>query len=43
MTDTDDALEAIRAAAERLVPELTERLRRHGLGEIGRASCRERV
>jgi len=34
MTDTDDALEAIRVAAERLVPELTERLRRHGLGEI---------
>ena len=34
MTDTDDALEAIRIAAERLVPELTERLRRHGLGEI---------
>ena len=34
MTDTDDALEAIRLAAERLVPELTERLRRHGLGEI---------
>jgi acetyl-CoA carboxylase biotin carboxyl carrier protein len=34
MTDTDNALEAIRAAAERLVPELTERLRRHGLGEI---------
>jgi acetyl-CoA carboxylase biotin carboxyl carrier protein len=34
MTDTDDALEAIRVAAERLVPELTERLQRHGLGEI---------
>jgi acetyl-CoA carboxylase biotin carboxyl carrier protein len=34
MTDTDDALEAITVAAERLVPELTERLRRHGLGEI---------
>jgi acetyl-CoA carboxylase biotin carboxyl carrier protein len=34
MTDTNHALEAIRAAAERLVPELTERLRRHGLGEI---------
>jgi acetyl-CoA carboxylase biotin carboxyl carrier protein len=34
MTDSDQALEAIRAAAERLVPELTERLRRHGLGEI---------
>lgn len=34
MTDTDDALEAITLAADRLVPELTERLRRHGLGEI---------
>ena len=34
MTDTDDALETIRSAAERLVPALTERLRRHGLGEI---------
>jgi acetyl-CoA carboxylase biotin carboxyl carrier protein len=34
MTDTDHALVAIRVAAERLVPELTERLRRHGLGEI---------
>src|SRR5688572_7471159 len=34
MTDTDGALEAIGLAAERLVPELTERLRRHGLGEI---------
>lgn len=34
MTDTDDALEAITVAAERLVPALTDRLRRHGLGEI---------
>jgi acetyl-CoA carboxylase biotin carboxyl carrier protein len=34
MTDTDRALEAISVVAERLVPELTERLRRHGLGEI---------
>jgi acetyl-CoA carboxylase biotin carboxyl carrier protein len=34
MTDTEHALERIRAAAERLLPELTERLRRHGLGEI---------
>jgi biotin carboxyl carrier protein len=34
MTDTDDALEAIRVAAERLVPELTERLRRYGLGDL---------
>jgi acetyl-CoA carboxylase biotin carboxyl carrier protein len=38
MTETDRALEQIRAAAERLVPELTERLRRHGLGEIEVAS-----
>jgi acetyl-CoA carboxylase biotin carboxyl carrier protein len=34
MTDTDRALEAISVAAERLLPELTERLQRHGLGEI---------
>ena len=34
MTDSDDALEAIAHAADRLVPELSERLRRHGLGEI---------
>jgi len=34
MTDSADALEAITHAAERLVPELTERLQRHGLGEI---------
>ena len=34
MTHTDPVLEAISNAAERLVPELTERLRRHGLGEI---------
>jgi biotin carboxyl carrier protein len=34
MTDSDDALTAIAHAAERLVPELTERLHRHGLGEI---------
>jgi acetyl-CoA carboxylase biotin carboxyl carrier protein len=34
MTDSDRALEAISRAAERLIPELTERLRRHGLGEI---------
>lgn len=38
MTDTDDALEAISDAAARLVPELTERLRRHDLGEIEVAS-----
>jgi acetyl-CoA carboxylase biotin carboxyl carrier protein len=34
MTDSDDALEAINRAAETLVPALTERLTRHGLGEI---------
>ena len=34
MTDSDDALDAISRAAETLIPELTERLRRHGLGEI---------
>ena len=34
MTDSDEALGAISRAAARLVPELTERLRRHGLGEI---------
>jgi acetyl-CoA carboxylase biotin carboxyl carrier protein len=34
MTDSDDALDAISRAATTLIPELTERLRRHGLGEI---------
>jgi len=34
MTDTEGALEAIATAANRLVPALTERLARHGLGEI---------
>lgn len=34
MTDSDDALDAISRAAAELVPQLTERLRRHGLGEI---------
>lgn len=34
MNDADDALDAISRAAAQLVPELTERLRRHGLGEI---------
>ena len=45
MTDTDHALDAIRAAAEQLVPELTERLRRHDLGEIevARGDLRLRV
>lgn len=34
MTDTDRALDAIARAASDLVPQLTERLARHGLGEI---------
>jgi biotin carboxyl carrier protein len=34
MTDTDDALDEIARAAADLVPALTERLARHGLGEI---------
>ena len=34
MTDSDDALDAISRVAAKLIPELTERLRRHGLGEI---------
>ena len=34
MTDTDHALGAIARAATDLVPQLTERLVRHGLGEI---------
>ena len=34
MTDTDHGLDAIARAAADLVPELTERLARHGLGEI---------
>jgi biotin carboxyl carrier protein len=34
MTDSDHPLDAIARAAADLVPELTERLRRHGLGEI---------
>jgi acetyl-CoA carboxylase biotin carboxyl carrier protein len=34
MTDTDHALDAIARAAAELVPQLTERLARHGLGEI---------
>lgn len=43
MTDTDDALEAIARAATDLVPRLTERLARHGLGEIEVASGGLRV
>jgi acetyl-CoA carboxylase biotin carboxyl carrier protein len=34
MTDSDHALEAISRAARDLVPALTERLSRHGLGEV---------
>ena len=34
MTDTDHALDEIARAAAELVPALTERLARHGLGEI---------
>ena len=34
MTDTDHALDAIARAAAELVPQLSERLARHGLGEI---------
>jgi acetyl-CoA carboxylase biotin carboxyl carrier protein len=38
MTDADDALAAIARAADELIPQLTERLARHGLGEIEVAS-----
>jgi acetyl-CoA carboxylase biotin carboxyl carrier protein len=38
MSDADRALEAIARAADELVPQLTERLARHGLGEIEVAS-----
>lgn len=34
MTDADDALQAISRAADELVPQLTERLDRYGLGEV---------
>jgi len=34
MTDPDETLDAISHAAAELVPQLTERLHRHGLGEI---------
>jgi acetyl-CoA carboxylase biotin carboxyl carrier protein len=45
MTDSDDALEAIARAARDLVPALTERLSRHGLGEVevARGDLRLRV
>ena len=34
MTDSDHALDAIAHAADDLLPQLTERLSRHGLGEV---------
>jgi len=34
MTDAENPLEAISDVADELVPQLAERLRRHGLGEI---------
>ncbi len=34
MTDSVDPLELVKRAAEELVPQLTERLAKHGLGEI---------
>lgn len=34
MTDSDHGLDTVGRAADELLPELTERLRRHGLGEI---------
>ena len=45
MTDTDHALDEIARAAAELIPALSERLARHGLGEIevSRGSLRVRV
>ena len=45
MTDTDHALDEIALAAAELVPALSERLARHGLGEIevSRGALRIRV
>lgn len=45
MTDTDDGLDAIARVAADLIPQLTERLTRHGLGEIevARGDLRLRV
>jgi biotin carboxyl carrier protein len=45
MTDSDHALDAISVAAAELVPQLAERLRRHGLAEIevARGELRLRV
>jgi acetyl-CoA carboxylase biotin carboxyl carrier protein len=34
MTDSDEAVDAISRAAADLIPQLVERLQRHGLGEI---------
>jgi biotin carboxyl carrier protein len=45
MTDSDHALDAVAHAASELLPELTERLARHGIGEIevARGDLRLRV
>ena len=45
MTDAEHALDLVRRAAEDLVPQLTERLERHGLAEIevARGDLRLRV
>ena len=45
MTDSNDALDAIARAAHDLVPALSERLSRHGLGEVevSRGNLRLRV
>src|SRR5687768_16932532 len=43
MTDAERALEAVARAANDLVPQLTERLARHDLGEIEVASGELRV
>ena len=43
MTDDQQALDAIARAANELVPQLTERLARHGLGEIEVSSGELRV
>jgi biotin carboxyl carrier protein len=45
MTDSDHALDAVARAASELLPELSERLARHGLGEIevARGDLRLRV
>lgn len=45
MNDNPDALDAVASVADHLVPQLSERLRRHGLGEIevARGDLRLRV